>query len=294
MFRQLFTLIIFIFSSFLHAEAGDSSDGKKEEPPRIGNFALLTSQQPAALFGFGGNVIDKNESQIYFFADEFVGKKRITTDLIPSVLFGLTDEFSIFFNFPSTPILKDGGCYSNGLEDFFVQWEYAFYSKKTTRYADQATIVANITFPSGSAFKNPPTGFGSPSFFLGATYYHMMVDWFCFTSNGAILTFANDGTKIADQFLYQCGFGRNIASPKGWIYAWEVEIDGQYSGKNRIKGHIDPTSGGNFIYVTPSLWVSSKDILFQFGVSVPINQHLFGKQNKFDYAFNLNMAWSFY
>jgi hypothetical protein len=34
----------------------DKKPEKKEEPPKIGNFALPTSQQPAALFGFGGNI----------------------------------------------------------------------------------------------------------------------------------------------------------------------------------------------------------------------------------------------
>lgn len=266
----------------------------EEEPPKIGNFSLPTSQQPAALFGFGGNIIDKGEVQLYFFADDFVGKKRNTIDLIPSVLFGITDEWSIFFNAPFTPRLKDGKNHSSGLEDFFIQLEYAFYNKKTSLYIDEATIVANITVPTGSARKNPPTGFGAPSFFLGGTYYHTLPDWLVFTSHGAIVTFSENRTKVGNQFLYQFGFGRNIPSYCGWIYAWMFEIDGQYNQKNRIKGQLDPNSGGNAIYATPSIWISSKEMLFQFGVSLPLNQNLFGKQHRFDYALNLNFAWSFY
>lgn len=271
-----------------------SQEEKKEEPPKIGNFALPTSQQPAALFGFGGNIIDKGEVQFYFFADEFIGKRKATVDLIPSVLFGITNECSIFFTFPFTPLLKDGCHRSAGLEDFFVQLEYAFYTHSTSCYVDQATIIGNITVPTGSDKRNPPTGFGSPSLFVGATYYHVMVDWFIFTAPGAILTTSDHRTKFGDQFLYQFGLGRNIPSPKGWIYAWMFEIDGQYNKKNRIHGALDPNSGGNVIYATPSLWISSKQMLLQFGVSFPITQNLFGHQRKFDYAFNLNFAWSFY
>lgn len=272
----------------------DMNQKNEEKPPRIGNFSLPTSQQPAALFGFGGNIIEKGEIQLYLFADDFVGKKRIITDIIPSVLFGITDEWSIFFNVPFTPLLKEDGKKSSGFEDFFIQLEYAFYNKSTTDYTDQATLVSNITFPTGSTHKNPPTGFGSPSLFLGGTYYRTWVDWFVFTSNGAILTSSEHGTKFGDQFLYQMGFGRNFSTPKGWIYAWMVEVDGQYYKKNRIDGIIDNNSGGNVIYVTPSIWISSKEMLFQFGVSLPVNQNLFGNQNKFDYALNLNFAWSFY
>lgn len=292
--------IIFIFFpaygdiEYNESENKENALGKVEKPPKIGNFKLPTSQQPAALFGFGGNIIDKNEIQLYFFADDFIGKNKITTDLIPSVLFGITENWSISFNFPFTPILEDGRNKSDGLEDFFVQLEYAFYNKSTLTYVDQATIVANITAPTGSIKKKPPTGFGSPSFFLGATYYHVLVDYFVFTAPGAILTTSEHRTKIGDQFLYQFGFGRNIPSPEGWIYAWMLEIDGQYNKKNRINGRIDRNSGGNAIYITPSLWISSKKMLLQFGISFPFNQNLFGNQRKFDYALNLNFAWSFY
>ncbi len=275
-------------------EAKSAEEKTEQAPPKIGNFALPTSQQPWGLFAFGGNVIDKGEVQTYFFADEFIGKNRVVIDLIPSVLFGVTDNFSIFFNFPFTPLLEDGRERSSGLEDFFIQLEYAFYNKSTSTYSDQATLVGNITVPTGSIKKDPPTGFGSPSLFLGGTYTRMKVDWFVFTAQGAILTGSDHGTKFGDQFLYQFGVGRNIPSPAGWIYAWMFEIDGQYSKKNRIDGEIDPNSGGNVIYATPSLWISSKEMLLQFGVSFPINQNLFGKQRKIDYALNFNFAWSFY
>lgn len=303
--KQLRSLIISIFFIYSYSYGEDSCDTdskeaesikekKQEEPPKTGNFALSTSQQPSALFGFGGNIIDEDEVQLYFFGDQFRGTSRIVTDLIPSILFGITNNLSIFFNFPFTPLMESNEHKSSGLEDFFVQLEYAFYNKSKTAYSDQATVVANITVPTGSINKNPPTGFGAPSIFLGATYYHMLSDWFVFTAPGAVLTFSEHGTKFGDQFLYQFGIGRNIPSPKDWIYAWMVEVDGQYNKRNRINGALDHNSGGNIIYVTPSAWISSKEMLFQFGVSLPVNQNLFGNQHKLDYALNVNFAWSFY
>ena len=275
-------------------EKNKDSKEEEEEPPKIGNFALPISQQPAALFGFGGNIIDKGQIQLFFFADEFSGKNKFTMDLIPGILFGITEDWSIFFNFPFTPLFRYGNNRSSGLEDFFVQLEYAFYNKKTATYVDEATVLGNVTVPTGSIKKNPPTGFGSPSVFLGGTYYRTLVDWIFFTSQGAILTTSDHRTRFGNQFLYQFGVERILPSPEGWIYAWMLELDGQYNQKNRIQGHIDPNSGGNFIYVTPSLWVSSKEMLLQFGVSFPINQNLFGKQNKFDFALNFNFGWTFY
>ncbi len=318
-FWQLLVLSIFLAAVPLHAQDGATCESgavaagqapekasgqdkngdaaqteEKAEPPKIGNFALPTSQQPATLFGFGGNIIDKGEVQLYFFADDFEGKEKIITDLIPSILFGITSDWSVFFNFPFTPEMRDGRDRSSGLEDFFIQLEYAFYNKSTATYVDQATLVGNITCPTGSLQKNPPTGFGAPSFFLGGTYYHTRVDWFAFTAQGAILTNSERGTKLGDQFLYQFGLGRNMVSPVNWIYAWMVEIDGQYSQKNTIERILDNNSGGNVILVTPSIWISSKEFIFQFGISLPLTQRLHGIQHKFNYALNLNLAWSFY
>lgn len=272
----------------------DKKEKKEETPPLIGYFSLPTSQQPSGLFGFGGNIIDEGVVQCYLYADEFVGKKNIGIDIFPSILFGVTNHFSILFSFPFTPLLRADGQESNGLEDFYIGLEYAFYTKSTSLYSDQATIVGNVILPTGSVKKNPFTGFGAPAFYLGGTYYHCLVDWFTFTSEGCILTTSNNRTKIGDQFLYQFGFGRIISTPPGWIYAFIVELDGLYKKKDRFNGDINSNSGGHVVFVTPVLWASCKEFLIQAGMSFPIHQNLFGKQNKFDYAITVNAAWSFY
>ncbi len=297
-------LILFCISLTLNGEEPTKLEKKEnedvsdktttKEPPKIGNFSLPLSQQPAALFGFGGNVISEGEVILNLFVDEFRGRNRAIIDVIPGILFGVNENFSVYFNFPVTPEFKDRKNKSAGFEDFFLQLEYAVYNKTTYTYSDQATVVGNITTPTGSIKKIPPTGFGSPSFFLGGTYYRTTVEWVFYTSQGAIMTTTNRGTKIGDQFLYQCGIARNFSSPPGWIYAGLFEVDGQYSRKNRFHGKKDPNSGGNAIYVTPSLWISSKEMISQFGISFPVNQNWFGRQGKFDYALNFNFSWSFY
>lgn len=259
-------------SSKLDESGKNKNDNQKgdEEPPKIGNFALPNSQQPGPLVSFGENIVDKGQVLLFLFADDFQGKEKCTIDIIPSLLYGITNDFSIFLNAPFTPLMRDGHHHSNGLEDFFTQLEYAFYNKKTHSYFDQATIVGNVTFPTGSIDKDPPTGFGSPSFFIGGTFNHMTVDWFVFTSHGGVFTTSNRGSKLGNQLLYQFGFGGNITYSKEWLYAWMVEIDGQYSWKNKIHGIVDPNSGGNVIFITPSLWISSKHLILQFGAGAPL------------------------
>lgn len=299
-FVLFFVLSIFCLSIQLTGheidgeDAKESDEKKKEEPPKIGNFSLPSSQQPSGLFAFGGNIIDKNEIQVFTFCDDFQGKNKTTTDIIPNVIFGVTDNFSVLLAAPFTTLLKDGPNRSKGLEDFFIQLEYAFYNNSTKTYVDQATILGNVRAPTGSIKKTPPTGFGTPSCFIGTTFYRTWVDWVAFTAQGAIITASGNRSKLGNQFFYEFGIAKTIPSPKGWIFAGMLEVDGQYNQQNKINGNIDPNSGGNSIFVTPSIWISSKELQFQCGVSFPINQYLFGKQRKFDYALNINVAWSFY
>lgn len=146
----------------------------------------------------------------------------------------------------------------------------------------------NLTLLTGSAQKQPPTGFGSPSFFIGSTLSRMYVDWFAFASPGVVLTTRHNDTKFGNQFLYQGGFGRHLINIKGWM----IEGDGQYSQRNKINGGIDFNSGGNVVYVTPSLWVSSKKLIVQLGVGLPVTQNLYGNQTKDSYLLVANLGWA--
>ncbi|OJW47197.1 MAG: hypothetical protein BGO67_03720 [Alphaproteobacteria bacterium 41-28] len=213
---------------------------------------------------------------------------------MPGVLYGVRDDVSAYFNVPFAASFKDGRDHSAGLEDVFVQLEYAFYSGKTSKYTDQATVVGSVSVPSGSTKKQPATGLGSPSFFLGATFNRTYTDWLFFTSHGVVLTTSTDKTKFGNEFLYQAGLGRNILTiDSEWIFAWGIEADGQYTEKSKIKGIVDPDSGGNVVYITPSLFVSSKKFLAQVGFGLPATQHLFGNQRRNDYLLAANLRWTF-
>lgn len=266
---------------------------KSTQPVVLGNFALPVSQQPGPFVSFGENILAQGQVQLFLFADVFMGRNSYSTDVLPSILYGITDELYFFFSVPFSPGNKDRDQHSAGFEDIFAQLEYAFYTSNGSDTVDQATVVANITFPTGSSTKNPPTGFGSSSFFIGATFNHMGIDWFFFTSPGAILTTSKHGTKFGDQLLYQFGLGRNIPSPAGWIFAWMLEFDGTFAWKDKIKGATNPNSGGNTIYATPSIWISSKNIILQVGVGYPVVQHLFGSQSRKFLSFDVNFGVTF-
>lgn len=265
----------------------------QQHPPAQGNFSLPSSQQPGPLMSFGENILNKNVTQLYLFADDFAGVHKHFVDLIPSVLYGITDNLSIFINAPYAASYKTNHARSSGFEDTFVQMEYGFYSKSTPRFVEQTTVVFSISLPTGSVIDNPTTGLGAPGFFLGTTYNRTWVDWFIFGSPGVLLPASHNGTQMGNNYLYQAGLGRNLTTtPKGML-AFMTEITGTYAEHNRIHAHLDPDSGGNIVYITPSLWGSTQHGIVQLGVGWPVLQHSNGNQLRQTYLLVANVAWTF-
>lgn len=285
---------LFLLACALLLIACNCRAGQALTPPQEGNFALPTSQQPGPLISFGQNILNKNEIQLFISADDYAGVNKHFIDVIPAVLYGISDNLSLLINTPYAASFETGSSKSTGFEDAFAQLEYVFYNGSNSSFSDQATIVINVAAPTGSIRKDPATGNGSFSYFLGTTFNSTSVKWYYFVSPGAIFTTVKNGTKVGNSYLYQAGLGRNIANWNGWLFAWVLEGDGTYTEKNKIGGMIDPNSGGNVVYVTPSLWAATKKFLFQFGVGLPVTQHLFGSQSHGTLLVATNIGWSFY
>jgi len=262
------------------------------EPLPIGNFSVPLITQIAPLVSFGQLLIGENALLPQLSGDYARGHKNYSDVIAPNVIYGIRNDLSVFFFVPFSPRSRSGSSHSSGIKDILLQTEYGFYNKSSSDYTFQATVVANIQFPTGSSSKNPPTGNGSFSYFLGTTYAYMSNNWYAFVSPGVNLTTRHHGTKIGNSYLYQCGFARYIdqLSPKGWIFDLMLEFDGTYTEKNKIHGATDPNSGGNVIFATPSIWLSSKRWVVQWGIGFPILQNLNGHQDKIKYSIDYNLG----
>lgn len=264
------------------------------EQIKKGNLALPTSQQPSPLFLYGQNIVDKGDVQFECYVDWHKGKNQTFIDVLPGILYGVNDRFSLFFIVPFTPKYQMNTQRSSGMEDIFVQGEYAAFYRDTERSTDMVTLVGALYFPTGSSKKNPPIGSGSPSFFVGATASHMSVDWYVIVSPCALITTPHLGTKFGNIFYYQACAGRNVfGNPKGWILTAMVELFGVYQVRDRIDGNIDSNSGSNITYVGPTLWASSKKFFGQLGILFPAAQSYRGSQNKNNFLFAADVGWKF-
>ncbi|HEX4069308.1 MAG TPA: hypothetical protein VHX42_04375 [Candidatus Babeliales bacterium] len=271
-----------------------ASDKDPIKQLHIGNFALPSSQQPGPLVGFGQNIIDKGDLQIFLYGDQLKGKQRSFNEVAPSILYAITDYLSLFVEQSVAVKFREDLFTSHGIEDLIAQVEGTFYERDTLHTQSQITLVGNIGFPTGSALKIPPTGFGAVSFFLGFTAFCMKTDWYYFTAMAGVFPTSHKTTQFGKQFLYQFGLSKNIAyKADGWILNWMVELDGFYSQRNKILGCMDLNSGGNFILLGPSLWFSTQRFILQGGISAVIFDHSFKNQFKNSYFAAVDVGWKF-
>lgn len=267
------------------------------EPLPIGNFSVPPVTQLGPLISFGQTLIGKQAFSPELSGSYVQGHDSYSSDLTPTITYGILDELAVYLEVPFDVRSRSGSAHSSGIEDVLLQLEYGFYSRSRSDYVFETTVLGNVQFPSGSISKDPRTGNGSFSYFLGTTAAYMSANWYAFVSPGANLTTTRHGTKIGNSYLYQWGFARYVKalSPPGWVFDFMVEFDGVYAEKDKINRRRDPNSGGNTIFVTPSIGLFSKHWIIQWGIGFPILQDLNGKQDKATYltAFDVGLGFQF-
>ncbi len=272
-----------------------SRESDEIEQLTIGNLALPGSQQPTTLFAFGQNIVDQGDLQLFITANIGHGTRINTTELVPSILYGIQDTFSLYLAWPVAADFSVGNQRASGPEDCIIQGEYAVITKKKPTASDQITCVGALYAPFGNPFKQPSLSLYAPAFFLGITASHIGIDWYWYCSPGALITTSyNHTNRSGNQYLYQAGFGRNIAAvPDRWIAAWIVDLIGNYTSSNRIRNSKDPNSGSNTVALAASLWFSTRSTIFQLGIAPYIVKQMHGNQLSISYTVSALFSYKF-
>ncbi len=272
--------------------------GHQEEQAELlskGNFSVPFLTQIAPLVSFGQTLIGEKAFLAQATGNYTNAGDSYSNVIAPNVIYGVREDLALSFFVPFNHKSRTDSAHSSGIKDIFMQAEYAIFSQGYSDYTLQSTVVGNVQFPTGSTSKNPPNGNGSLTYFAGATFSFVSYNWYAFASLGADITTKHHGTKFGNSYLYQCGFARYIKqlSPSGWIFDLMMEFTGTYSVKEKTDHKMVRDSGGNLILVTPSIWLSSKRCIIQWGMDFPLVQNLNGHQDKIRYSIDYNLALAF-
>lgn len=296
--KWLYTLCIFLSLPLFAEENNNNNENdnkKKEEPPSRGIFSLPSSQQPGPFFAFGQYVLEKNQGQLLIQPFYLKYPQQQYVELFSSYIYGLTDSTTGILTVPYALSFRNQSEHSAGIGDLFFQMEHAFLNTSNKSFTQQGTIIGGITIPTGGAFyKNPPTGDGTQTLFIGGTYNRTYVQWYWFASSGMQWPTRHHDIHLSTSYLYEAGIGHVLAAQsKRFLLVGLAELDGEYLTNDTFFGFTDPNTGGNVLLFTPSLNLSNKYLLVQLGVSLPLTQQWNGVQEDMTYATSLAVSITF-
>ena len=226
------------------------------------------------------------------------------TLVVPSLLYGLTDTDSVLL---TIPVVINQNVYQNksrGLMDTSIQFEHEAYHFEDSKHNESLSVFFNVFVPTGSISKRPVTSDGGPHFFLGTSYNQTYIQWLWFATAGM---FINPGHKIPSQdyqlidiktgnlYVTSLGGGYNFYSiSDGMQLLGLFEFTSTVSDPSKVQGQTNPNSGGYVFLATPSIWFSTKRLIFQLGMTLPIDQAYNGFQNHLNYTLLANVGYTFY
>ena len=203
---------------------------------------------------------------------------------------------------------------TSGIGDLTLFGQYRFYGQSTGL---QASLLAGIKTPTGKTGQRddqgelfeaefqPGSGSWDPK--LGLALSQANGRWSI--ASNVLYTIATEGTQhtdIGDRFHYNGavtyrlkggdaeasqevamphshngqGHHHDHASPKGLVVNAVLELNGEWQAKQTISGVTDPNSGGNVVYVSPGMRVTSNRWSGFFSVGLPIINDLNGLQSE--------------
>ncbi len=260
---------------------------------KLGNFE--NEGLPFPSFGFGQFVLPKNKIAPLVTVFSETGHHQNQTIIYPQVVYGITNSLSGLVSLPIIINIDNGSRKTQAVGDLQLELEYALYVRTAQSSLNRITFVTDLNLPTGhfSTSLTPSTGFGAVSLFFGVTAAHISIDWYAYLAPGMLVTTPTRNTKAGCTAFYQGGVGRNLGNPGGITLVGMLECNGVYIQKDTICCTSNPNSGGNTIFLGPTLYGAFKNIQILGGVQFPTYQHLNGAQGKQKYRLIFNASATF-
>ncbi len=275
-------IVCFLYTSALAIE------DRIEPPshPKKGNFSHAIN--PGNTFAFGQNIVTKGALDIYPTFNACKGEDFSYVAITPSIIYGLSNRCSFYVGLPIVAHQKNSDQkVQRGVENLFAQIEYALYLNNTELSQNMITIVGNVGLPTEHlSYDHCTTSTHIPTvttFFGGMTASHISVYWYLYASLGATAFLPKNHIWQRYELLYEWGLGRVITTTRRTTIMGLLEFNGIYTARTKICDVDYGNSGGNIIYIGPSLCITSDTCYMSAGIQGPLFQSWHGTQGKQTY-----------
>jgi len=255
-----------------------------EKKPEFKNF--LPAIFP--MFSLGNRMMPKGR---FAALERYIYQKNENSSaslLIPTFRYGITDTLTVRGHLPIFLDRTVNKKSADGTSNLVGVVEYSLYKHrdKDMNKEYQATLLAGLDFKTVNLDANPSLGYGGTSFLVGTTGCGLSKTWYTFYSIAG--TFATEYKKQQPgaSFLYELGCGYIIKHSILHNLCVLLEMDGILSDKDSFNNIHNPNSGGNIVWLGPSIEYRYWTFLGAAGIQFPIVQNLHGIQDKRDFRFS--------
>ena len=197
---------------------------------------------------------------------------------------------------------------SRGVGDIRSLLKYRVFTRDTPGKTHRLGVFGGLEWPTGkdnqkdSLGRLPQTlqaGSGSYDPIIGTVWTTQTLGWEFDADIGYKFNTEANNFEFGDVFSYNISYQHRLLPRElpeegvpSFVYG-VFEINGIYTGKNKIGGLRDANSGGNTVFFSPGLqWVSAAWVL-EASVQLPIIQDLNGDANEVDYATTIGVRYRF-
>ncbi|MCH8118870.1 MAG: transporter [Planctomycetes bacterium] len=256
------TVVFFVIGSF---------------PKQVFAHEPVFSIGPETIFEGGWGIETEFE-----FDDAGDGK---TSTLHYEILYGLTKDLSLTLEIPQVLRSREGHMTEDGLGDIMLRGKYQLFRRDTLGAQDKISAILGIKFPTGDEDAKPRLGTGTTDFLFGLSAGHESRTWYRFATLRYFLRTKHDGFGPGDKIFYDVTIGYRPWRREylQWDLVGLLEMSGEYEFGSELGGKTVRNSGGNTIWLGPSLLFSYRNIMVKGGIQMPVYQQLKGNQEHNDF-----------
>ncbi len=291
--QTIAALMLFGFLAQAHADHPTIAFGSEAAGP-IGTIPTAPLPASAWSAGFRAEIVkfDRfSDAELKGFAaageDDVHSVDRLLNASV-SLAYGVTSDFTVSARLPYVDRdhiregeLEDGGPEAhnhgdaNGAGDLSVLGQYRFYKGETL----DASVIGGVKAPTGKTDVKDGGEKLATEFQPGTGSWDWLLGVSASKNSGRVglhgnvlfnlTTEGSQNTHIGDAFFYNVGVIYGLSDGERGDHhnhdhshlKWDVmlELNGEYREKNEIDGEKEDNSGGEVIYLSPGVRVSSSD-----------------------------------
>ena len=256
-------------------------------------FAASTVYAHDPVFALGPHVLFKGGVEIapeVFTAR--AGDNKLNA-LGLELTYGLTGDWAAGIDLPyvdKTRVQNNVVTTESGQSDLSVFTKYRFWRNDGPGVQQSMSALIKVKTNTG----DNTVSSGTTDTLLGLAYGYESRQWYRWASLRYRFSGENsNGLRRGDKLLYDLVGGIRLQQT-GYLEpdtVWLLELNGEYSERDSLRGRDLANSGGNAVYISPGIFWTLRNFAVKAGVQIPLLSNLNESQAATDYRARLILEW---